>query len=356
MLAGVTAPLPGDSMLFNFVRPRVLATTALLATGAASLSAQQPYKIVDQWKIGGTGAWDYLLADSAAHRLYVTHGPRVEVVDTQTGKVIGAITGLKGTHGVALDAAGRYGYISDGQANDVVVFDRQTLAMIDTVPAGTNPDGIAYEPVTKTVWAFNGRSGDVTVIDTETRKAVATIKLPGKPEFPQADGEGNVFDNIEDKNLIVRLNATSKTITATWNLDACDSPSGLAIDRANHRLFSVCDGKKMAVTDYHTGKLLASPQLGNGPDAAGYSPSHNLAFSSNGEGTLTVVDAAHDYSVLQSLATRRGARTMSYDDGADRVYLVTAEFGPAPAATPENPHPRPAIVPDSFTILVVGRN
>jgi YVTN family beta-propeller protein len=342
-------------MLLNSVRFRLFATAAILTTGAATLLAQQPYKIVDQWKIGGTGGWDYLLADSATHRLYVTHGQRVEVVDTQSGKVIGAITGLKGTHGVALDAAGR-GYISDGQANSVVVFDTQTLATIDTVPAGTNPDGIAYEPVTKTVWAFNGRSGDVTVIDTETRKVSATIKLPGKPEFPQADGEGNVFDNIEDKNLIVRLNAASKTITATWKLDACDSPSGLAIDRTNHRLFSVCDGKKMAVTDYKTGKLLASPEIGNGPDAAGYSVSHNLAFSSNGEGTLTVVDAANDYKAIQNLATQRGARTMSYDNGTDRVYLVTAEFGPVPAATPANPRPRPAVVPDSFTILVVGRN
>jgi len=343
-------------MPFNSVRLCLLATAAVLVAGAASLLAQQPYKIVDQWKIGGTGGWDYLLADSTAHRLYVTHGSRVDVVDTQSGKPIGAITGLKGSHGVALDAAGHYGYISDGEANVVVIFDRQTLATLDTVPAGTNPDGIAYEPVTKSVWAFNGRSGDVTVIDTETRKAVATIKLPGKPEFPQADGEGNVFDNIEDKNLIVRLNAASKTITATWKLDGCDSPSGLAIDKTNHRLFSVCDGMRMAVTDYKTGKLLASPEIGNGPDAAGYSPSRDLAFSSNGKGTLTVVDAADDYKVIQNLATRRGARTMTYDDGTDRVYLVTAELGPAPVATPANPRPRPAIVPDSFTVLVAGRN
>jgi YVTN family beta-propeller protein len=343
-------------MLFRSVHPRSLIAAALFATGAASLLAQGPYKIVDQWKVGGTGGWDYLLADSGAHRLYVTHGPRVEVVDTQTGKVIGAITGLKGTHGVALDTIDRFGYISDGQANDVVVFDRQTLATIDTVPAGANPDGIAYEPTTKTVWAFNGRSGDVTVIDGETRKVVATIKLPGKPEFPQADGKGSVFANIEDKNLIVRLDAASKAITATWKLDACDSPSGLAMDRVHRRLFSVCDGKRMAVIDADSGKLLASPEIGNGPDAANYSPTRKLAFSSNGEGTLTVVDAAHDYKVLQNLTTRRGARTMSYDDVADRAYLVTAEFGPAPAATPTSPRPRPAIVPDSFTILVVGRN
>ncbi len=339
----------------RYVYPRSFVAAALLA-GAASLVAQQPYKVVDQWKVGGTGGWDYLLTDSAAHRLYVTHGTRVDVVDTQTGKIIGAITGLKGTHGVALDPNGHSGYISDGQANDVVVFDRQTLATIDTIPAGANPDGIAYEPATQTVWAFNGRSSDATVIDTGTRKVVATVKLPGKPEFPQADGAGSIFVNIEDKNLIVKLDAATKTITSTWKLADCDSPSGMAIDKTHHRIFSVCDGRKMAVVDAATGKLLASPEIGDGPDAAGYSASHDLAFSSNGEGNLTVVDAGHGYKVLESLTTRKGARTMSYDDGTDRVYLVTAEFGPSPAATAANPRPRPAVIPDSFTILVVGRN
>ena len=339
----------------SIARPGLLSAAAFFALIPGALPAQQPYSIVDQWKVGGSGGWDYLRADPAAHRLYVTHGPRVEVIDTSTGKLVGAITGLKGTHGVALDPDGKFGYISDGQANAVVIFDRSSLATVDSVATGANPDGIAYEPTTKTVWAFNGRSNDVTVIDAATRKAVATIKLPGKPEFPQADNAGNVFVNIEDKNLILRFDASSKTVTATWKLDGFDSPSGMAIDNVHHRIFSVCDGKKMAVLDALSGKQLAAPVIGDGPDAAGYSESHDLAFSSNGEGTLTVVDAAHDYKVIENLPTRRGARTMAYDDQADRVYLVTAEFGPRPAATPENPRPRPAIVPDSFTILVVGR-
>ncbi len=329
--------------------------SALLACCAATACAQQPYHVVDHWRIGGTGGWDYLLADPEAHVVYLTHGPRVEVVDTKTGKAIGAITGLKGTHGVALDPDGKVGYISDGGANAVVIFDRKSFATIASIPAGTNPDGIAYEPVTKTVWAFNGRSKNVTVIDTVSRTAVATIDLPGKPEFPQADGKGHVFDNIEDKNTIVELDAKSKTLTRSWLLTGCESPSGMAIDREHHRLFSVCDGGKMAVLDSESGKQIATASIGDGPDAAGYDAKRQLAFSSNGEGTLTVVDAANGYKTLQTVPTQKGARTMSFDPGSDRVYVVTADFGPRPEPTTANPRPRPAIVPDSFTVLVVGR-
>lgn len=317
--------------------------------------AQGQYRVVDHWKIGGEGGWDYLTADPAAHRLYLAHGPRIEVIDTTNGKSMGSITGLKGTHGVALDDSGKFGYISDGRGNAVVVFDRSSLQTVATIPAGMNPDGVAFEPATKTVWAFNGRSNDVTVIDTSTSKVIATIPLPGKPEFPVADGKGTMFVNIEDKNVIVRLDAAAKKITAQWPLAGCDSPSGLAIDRVGRRLFSVCDGKKMAVTDANTGQQLAAPTIGDGPDAAGYDAKHKVAFSSNGEGTLTVVDAGGSYAVAQTLATEPGARTMAFDEGTGRVYLATAEFGPKPAATAQNPRPRPSIVPGSFTVLVVGR-
>jgi YVTN family beta-propeller protein len=318
--------------------------------------AQKPFRVLNKWTIGGEGGWDYLATDAGAHRLYVTHGTRVEVLDTNSGKVIGSIQGLQGIHGVAFDDTGKYGYISDGRAGAVVVFDRSNLQKVTSIPVGTNPDGIVFEPVTKTVWAFNGRSSNVSVIDTATQKVVATIALPGKPEFPVADGKGVVFDNIESKNSIVRLDAKSKTLTATWPLTNCESPSGLAIDKAGRRLFSVCDGKTMAVTDANTGKTLANPAIGDGPDAAGYDAARKLAFSSNGDGTLTVVDASKaTYPVLQTLTTQKGARTMSFDNATGRVYLVTAEFGPKPAATADNPRPRPAVVPGSFTVLVVGR-
>src|SRR5271168_1490984 len=327
---------------------------ALLAPAAAR--AQKPYSVLTQWTIGGEGGWDYLTSDPVGHRLYVTHGPRVEVLDSDSGKVVGSITGLKGTHGVALDDAGKYGYISDGGANVVVVFDRASLASVASIPAGTNPDGIVFEPKTKTVWAFNGRSMNATVIDTVDRKVVATIALPGKPEFPVADGLGSVFDNIESKNEILRFDAAARTVTATWPVANCDSPSGLAIDKTGRRLFAVCDGGKMAVVDANSGKTLANPAIGDGPDAARYDSKRVLAFSSNGGGTLTIIDAGKEnYPVLQNLATQRGARTMTLDENTGRIYLATASFGERPAPTAENPRPRPAIVPGSFTILVVGQ-
>lgn len=337
-------------------RLRTVATTALFATLSLAAVAQKPYKVVDQWKIGGEGGWDYLTADATAHRLYITHGPRVEVLDSATGKSLGAITGLKGTHGVALDTDGKFGYISDGGANAVVVFDRKTLAKVASIPAGTNPDGILFEPATKTVWAFNGRSKNVTVIDTAKRTVVATIALPGKPEFPEADGLGHVFDNIEDKNSVVALDAKTLKLTATWPLKGCESPSGMAIDRAQHHIFPVCDGDAMAVVDYTNGQQVATAKIGAGPDAARFDAKQHLAFSSNGEdGTLSVVDTAHGYKNIQQLATAEGARTMALDESTGRIYVVTAKRGPRPAPTAANPHPWPTIVPGSFTVMVISQ-
>jgi len=344
-------------MTLKFVRS-VLVTaiaTAVLAVSAATLQAQSTYGVIAKWTVGGEGGWDYLAVDPAAPHLFLTHGTRVEVVDTGSGKVIGAITGLKGTHGVVFDDADKYGYISDGRANEVVVFDRKSFEKVGAIPAGTNPDGMVFDPFSKSVWAFNGRSMNATVIDTSAQKAIATIPLPGKPEFPVSDGAGFVYVNIEDKNEIVKLDVAEKKIVATWPLEGLESPTGQAIDVAGKRLFSVCDGGKMAVTDAATGKRLATPKIGDGPDAAGYDAKTKLAFSSNGDGTLTIVDAGKPgYPVVQTVKTQRGARTMAFDAATGRVYLVTAEFGPAPAATAENPRPRPAVVPGSFSVLVVG--
>jgi YVTN family beta-propeller protein len=237
----------------------------------------------------------------------------------------------------------------------VVVFDRHSFQTLATIAAGSNPDAIVFEPSTKTVWAFNGRSKNVTVIDTATNQVVATLEVPGKPEFAVADGRGSVYDNIETANEIVRFDARTKKLTATWKLEECDSPSGLAMDREHRKLYAVCDGKKMAVVDADSGKQVASPEIGSGPDAASFSEKRQLAFSSNGEGTLTVVDAAHGYKSVETLPTARGARTMTYDGATDRAYLVTAQFGPAAAATEQAPRPRPAVLPDTFEVIVVGR-
>ncbi|HEX4020482.1 MAG TPA: YncE family protein [Acidobacteriaceae bacterium] len=320
--------------------------------------AQTPqFQVQDTWHIGGDGGWDYLKVDPAAHRLYIARGNRVQVVDTNTGKLIHEISGMQGVHGVALDNHGKFGYVSDGRANTVRVFDRATLQVTANIPAGENPDGIVFDPFTQRVFAFNGRSHSATVIDTATDKVLQTIPLPGKPEFPQSDNKGNIYDNIESQNEIVRIDAKKMVVTATWPIAPCDSPSGLAIDRKNHRLFSVCDNNVMAVVDTRNGRVVATPTIGKGPDAARYDAARHLVFSSNGEGgTLTVIqqNSANNYQSIQTLTTQHGARTQALGTSTGKIYLVTASFGPRPAATPQNPRPRPSILPGSFVVLVVG--
>ena len=335
-----------------------LATLSLAALGSASAArAQEAFHIQAKWQIGGDGGWDYLSVDPVSHLLYITRGNHVAVVNTHTGKQVADITGLHGTHGVVFDSDGKTGYISDGGGNQVAIFNRKTNQILKTLPAGTNPDGMVFEPVTRTIWAFNGRSNNVTVIDAKTQTVVATVALPGKPEFPVADGKGSIFDNIENKSEIVHIDARSHTVRGVWPIAPGESPSGLAIDRVTRRLFAVCDNKKMAVVDADTGKVVDTPEIGDGPDAAGFSPQDKYAFSSNGDGTLTVVrEDGHDkYTVVQNLATQKGARTMTLDPDGKRVYLVSAEFGPRPEATAANPRPRPSIVPGSFVILVASR-
>ena len=289
--------------------------------------------------------------------LYVTHGDHVAVVDTQAGKQVADITGLHGTHGVVFSTDGVHGYITDGGANQVAEFNRQDEHDREDDCGGTGPDGEVFDPYTKTVWAFNGRSHDATVIDTTTNTVVATVALPGKPEFPVSDGAGFVYDNIEDKSEIVKLDAKAHTVAATWPVAPCEEPSGLAIDREHRRLFAVCHNQMMAVVDADSGKVVATPAIGDGPDAARFSSAGQYAFSSNGAGTLTVVheDSPDHYSVVQNLDTKRGARTMAMDPDGSHLYLVTAEFGPRPEPTAENPRPRPTIVPGSFEVVVVSR-
>lgn len=329
---------------------------ALLIFGGCLVRGEGPYHVRAQWKIGGDTWWDYLAVDPASKLLYIAHGDHVVVVNTSSGKVTADITGLKGTHGVAFDTSGKYGYISDGGANQVVVFDRKMNTIVTRVPAGTNPDGILFEPVTQTVWAFNGRSKNATVISDATHKVITTVALPGRPEFPVADGKGSIFDNIEDLSQIVHIDAKAHKVLAAWPIAPCEGPSGLAIDREHARLFAVCDGK-MAVVDATTGKVVAMPGIGNGPDAARFDRKHQLAFSSNGEGTLSVVreNSPNSYSVIQTLPTKRGARTLALDESSGTIYVATADFGPRPPATPQQPHPRPSLVPGSFVVLVITR-
>ncbi len=333
----------------------------LLPIFGVALTAQvvlaQGYKLTGSIAIGGTGGWDYLTADSENHRLYVSHAGDVEVIDLSSEKPVGKISGMSRIHGIAIANDLNTGFISDGGTDEVVSFDLRTLKVKDKVKAGTNPDGIVYDPASKRVFAFNGRSQNATAIDAATGKVAGTIALGGKPEFPVSDGKGNVYDNIEDKNEIVQIDSKTLQVKAHWSVAPCESPSGLAIDRESRRLFAVCDEKKMAVVDADTGKVVATPEIGEGPDAAGFDPGTKLAFSSNGEGTLTVIreNGRDDYSVVENVPTAKGARTMALDTETHKVYLSSAEYGPAPAPSAQTPHPRPSVVPGTFKILVVSK-
>jgi len=318
------------------------------------------WKVVQRAPLGGAGFWDYLDLDQAAQHLYVSHSDRVIVLDVGDNKRVGEIDGLSGVHGAVVADDLHRGFISNGHANTVTVFDPATLKVEQTVAiGGKDPDGIVYDPYSKRVLTFNGDSNDASVIDAASGKLLGRIALPGQPEFPVSDGHGRVFDNITDKGEgeLAVIDPVSMKVTAMWPLKDCRHPSGLAIDTAHHRLFSVCQNNIMAVTDSENGKPIASVPIGEGPDGVRYDAKRGLVFSSNGRsGTLTVVreQTPDHYQVIANVPTQKSARTLALDDATGRVYLAAAELGPRPAPTSAEPHPRPTIKPGSFGILVVA--
>jgi YVTN family beta-propeller protein len=337
------------------MRKSFLMAGLVLLACSLGLNAQQ-YAIGGRILLEGDGGWDYLFADSVNGQLYVSHGTEVDVVDLASEKPTGKITGMKRIHGIAVANDLNRGYISDGGDDNVVIFDLKSKEVLQKVPAGKNPDGILYDPSSKRVFAFNGRSNDVTAIDAASGKVVGTIALDGKPEFPVSDGKGSVYVNIEDKSEITRLDPQALKVTKTWSISPCEEPSGLAIDLEARRLFSVCSNNKMAVVNADSGHVITTVAIGNGPDAAAYDPGSKLVFSSNGEGTLTVVkqDSSDKYTVLATVPTERSARTMALDTKTHKIYLSAAQLGATPEATADNPHPRPKMVPGSFHVLVVS--
>ncbi|HET6913993.1 MAG TPA: YncE family protein [Rhodanobacteraceae bacterium] len=342
----------------RYVVACLLGTVSLAAIAApAPTTTAANWHVLQRWQIGGDGGWDYLAFDPAAKHLYVSRSDRVVVMDVGTGKQIGEVDGLSGVHGIAIANDLHRGFISNGRANTVTVFDPATLKTEQTIAVkGENPDAILYDPYSKRVFTFNGHSKDASVIDATSGKLLGTIALPGKPEFAVSDGQGHVYDNIEDKGELVEIDPKAMKVTHTWELKNCEDPSGLAMDIAHRRLFSVCQNKNMAVTDADTGKPVASVPIGDGPDAAAFDPQRQLAFSSNGEsGTLTVVheDNADKYSVLANVPTQKSARTMALQPNGD-IYLSAAQFGARPKPSADNPRGRPPLVAGSFTILVVG--
>jgi YVTN family beta-propeller protein len=323
---------------------------AVAGAGTADEPAPIEYRVLKTIKVGGTGGWDYLTMDPAARRLYVSRSTRVQVIDVDAGKVVGEVANTPGVHGIALDAKRGQGFTSNGSDNSVTVFDLKTLDEKAKVKVGTGPDGILYDPASDRVFTFNGRSKDATAVNAGTGKVDGTVALGGKPESAVADEKGTVFVTIEDKNEIVAIDAKKLTVTARWPVAPAAEPVGLSMDRAAGRLFCSCHSQHMAVLDATTGKVLATPPIGKRTDFCVYDAEQKRAYSSNGDGTLTVVgEKDGKYEVLADVKTQAGARTCALDAKTHNVLLVAATMKPAAKGA------RPQPEPDSFVVLVVGR-
>lgn len=328
-----------------------------LAAFAAAAFAPAHYEVKHKFVLGGDGGWDYLTYDSVGKRLFISRGTHVMVVDPEKGTVLGDVANTPGVHGIALAQDLGKGFTSNGRENSVTVFDLKTLKETGRIKLeAENPDAIMYDPASKRVFTFNGRSKNATVIDAAKDTVVATIPLDGKPEFGVSDGKGTIFVNIEDKSEITSIDARKATVNASWPLTGCEEPSGLAMDQKNRRLFSGCHNNVMAVTNADSGKVVTTIPIGQGVDANAFDADEKLAFSSNGDGTLTIAheDSADKYTVVDNAATQRGARTMALNTTTHDALLVTAEFDEAPPAK-EGERPRRTMKAGTFTLLVVGK-
>lgn len=342
------------------MRKQFLLALAVACVFAFSVKAFAPvqYELKQKYVIGGDGGWDYLTYDPAGKRLFISRATRVQVVDPAKGTVITEISDTSGVHGIALAQDLGKGFTSNGRDNSVTVFDLKTLkaTAVIKLEGAQNPDAILYDPASKRVFTFNGRTSNATVIDAEKGTVIGNIPLDGKPEFAAADGKGKVYVNIEDKSELSAIDSKTANVLNTWPLTGCEEPSGLAMDQKHRRLFSGCHNKVMAVTNADTGKVITTVPIGQGVDANGFDPETELAFSSNGDGTLTVVheDSPDKYTVVQNAATQRFARTMALNTGNHDVYLVTAEIEELPPAEGQT-RPQRRMKPGTFTLLVMEK-
>jgi YVTN family beta-propeller protein len=337
----------------------VLVVAVILAItfgGIASAAEKETsYKLIKKIPINSDGGWDYLTVDSKVNRLYISHQTHVVVFDTASEKVIGDINNTPGVHGIATAHAFNKGFISNGGDNSVTVFDLATLKETGRIKVSAKPDAIMFDHATKRIFVFNGGSKDCNVIDANTNKIIGSISLDGKPEFAVEDEKGRVFVNLEDKSEIAVIDAQKMIVTNRWSIAPGEAPTGLAIDRKNMRLFSVCANGKMVVVDYNSGKVIATPEIGKGPDAAGFDHEAGLAFSSNGQdGTLTIVneETPMQFKVVQTVTTAPLARTMAVNSKTHLVYLVTAKLKP-PVPGQEQSRKK-SYEPGTFELLIVG--
>jgi DNA-binding beta-propeller fold protein YncE len=315
------------------------------------------YHLAKKVRLGGTGGWDYLEVDPATHRLFISRGTHVIVVDPDQGKIIGDILDTQGVHGIALADEFNKGFTTNGRTSDSTMFDLTSLKPLGNIKTDKDSDAVIYDPFSKRIFTFNGDANTSSALDVASGKLVSTFPLGGGPEFGATDGKGHIFVNLEDKSSLIKFDAKTLKIENTWPLAPCESPSGLAIDAAHEILVVGCHNKLMAFVDGNTGKVLGTVPIGQGVDANRFDPATGYAFASCGDGTLTIAheDSLTKFSLVEMIQTQRGARTMALDHANHNVYLVTADFGPAPAPTQDNPRPRPAILADTFTLLVYSK-
>jgi YVTN family beta-propeller protein len=312
------------------LKPLPLLIFALsLSLLAASAQTAAGYHIIKKIPIPGEGSWDYLTVDEAARRLYVSHGTQVEVLDVDSGAIVGKIANTPGVHGIAIAPDLGRGFVSNGQSSTVTIFDLKTLKTIAEVPTGKKPDAIIYDPATSRVFAFNGGSNSATAIQAADGKVAGTVDLGGGPEFAAADGSGYVYDNLEDESLVLKINSRSLKVEQRWPTAPCASPSSMAMDRPNRRLFIGCRSKVMAVMNADTGQVITTLPIGDHVDATAFDPDSRLIFNSNGEGTITVIhqDSPDKYSVVENVKTLPRAKTMALDPKTHQLFLSTAEAG-----------------------------
>lgn len=321
-----------------------------------SYAADPAYHVIKKLQLGGEGGWDYLTIDSAARRLYISRSTHVMVVDIDTDKIVGDIADTPGVHGIAIAPELNRGFTSNGKSNTATIFDLRTLKVLGQVKTGENPDAILYDPASKGVFTFNGRSKDATVFEAASGKVAGTIAVGGKPEFAATDGKGKVFVNIEDTNEVVEIDTRTLLLTKRYSLRPCEEPTGMGLDAEHHRVYSGCHNKVMAILDTDTGKVITVP-IGEGVDGNGFDPITGLAFSANGDGTLTAVreTSPGKFDVVETITTQRGSRTMAIDSKTHNIYLPAAQFSPQTASTTQEPRPRPMMIKDSFEVLVVGK-
>ena len=325
---------------------------ALILAAATALHAQSTpaYRITHTYALGGDGGWDYVVPDPPSHRIYIARQNRVMVVDEDTGKLLGEVTGINGAHGTAIAPATGHGFATSGNDKSVVIFDLKTFKVLGKLPAAEDADAIIFDPASNRVFTLNGDANSSTVIDPRAGTVVTNIPLGGKPEYAVSAGDGKVYANLVDTSEIVEIDAKNATVTRRWSTAPCKQPVAMAIDKTHHRLFSGCRSGVLAVSDYQAGKVVTTAPIGKGVDGAGFDPASGDVFTSNGDGTLTIIhqDSPDQYRVVDNLTTPVGSRNMGLDPTNHRIFVASAQFGPAPAGGGRKP-----ILPGTFALLVI---